>query len=80
MKLILILTIISGFLVGCLYETPTRTPKYGIETRCINGVSYYLLKEAHGQRGYGLMAPNYKRDGTLVLCEIKKEKINNETI
>lgn len=67
-------TLIVGYMclsvtaiAGCSGQ-PASTPSDSIKTRCLNGVSYYLFKEDAGYSGYGYMAPKYKSDGTIHMC------------
>jgi len=62
--IIIILLLITGCSAG--EESSTRTEE--IKTRCIDGVVYYLSREAERYIGYGYMSPKYKQDGSVVIC------------
>jgi uncharacterized lipoprotein YehR (DUF1307 family) len=67
----LLITFLSVLLVslsGCNDDGQVRTADNEIKVKCVQGVNYYLFKEASGNRGYGYMAPKYKTNGELSLC------------
>lgn len=66
-QLILILCTIV-ILAGC-NEEPITIHSKQLLVECVDGVNYYLFREAAGYQGYGYMAPKYKRDGTISLCD-----------
>ena len=62
--LIMLLATVSG----CSQGNKVETSDDEMRTRCLGGVEYYLFSEYSGYKGYGFMAPKYKKDGTLSLC------------
>ena len=67
MKSILLLCIVM-LVAGCSSGDKARTSTEDVQTRCLNGVEYYLFRESNGNAGYGYMAPKFNRDGNVEQC------------
>jgi len=66
--LIVLLSVLLVSLSGCGKGNKARTTESEMQTKCIGGVEYYLFSEFYVYDGYGFMAPKYKKDGTISLC------------
>lgn len=63
-----VLILIVGLLTACTGK-PAATSSKDMQTRCLEGVTYYVFREdfaAH--QGYGYMAPKFNRAGGVVHC------------
>ena len=64
----IMMILIAMLIVGCTSGNDSLTKTEEIQTRCLDGVVYYLYSESLGYGGYGYMSPKYNRDGSVVLC------------
>ena len=69
MRTILVSILLLTLLGGCSSGDQAATSTEDIQTRCLDGVVYYLFSETSGYKGFGYMAPKFRADGSLVACE-----------
>jgi len=54
---------------GCSTGDRAATKTAEMQTRCIEGITYFMFRESSGNAGFGYMSPKFKRDGSLNLCD-----------
>lgn len=62
----LLVTIMLMFNMGCM-KTDVEPTKF--KTICLDGVTYYILKQKSGYSGYGFMSVKFDRNSKVVLCD-----------
>jgi len=63
------LIVLLVFMAGCVHKEESHTEPEEVRIKCINGVEYYIFREAVLNRGYGYMAVKYTREGNISFCE-----------